>query len=214
MSNYRAGSVATTSRGWLRGGTTSSSPRRIPRAAPVPVRGRAWAGAESGWGTSFLPLSLGRHGSGLQEALSARQNDGFETLASSLPPLRETLRRRPVMEHLVVHLVSTAHGVPNCPCSGAVRHLPHPSRLRGLLVVVTSCARFPSPSQGKHLASRESLDIRPNGPNRLTPFRRLGDVQIRGPRHHAVGTLGPGDHRLNVRGRQRRRPSTRSRVSG
>jgi hypothetical protein len=65
-----------------------------------------------------------------RKALSARQNDGFETLASSLPPSRETLRRRPVVEHLVVHLVTTAQGVPHCPCGGAVRHLPHPSRSR------------------------------------------------------------------------------------
>ena len=54
----------------------------------------------------------------------ARQNNGFETLASSLPPSRKVLRRRLVVEHLVVHSVSAAHGVPNRPCGGAVRHAP------------------------------------------------------------------------------------------
>ena len=33
------------------------------------------------------------------------------------------------MEHLVVRLVTAAHGIPNCPFGGAVRHLPHPSRV-------------------------------------------------------------------------------------
>ena len=74
-----------------------------------------------------LPLSrpLAVHGwLGRKKALSARQNDGFETLASTFPPSRKILRRRPVVEHLVAHSVTAAHGVPNRPCDGAVRHVP------------------------------------------------------------------------------------------
>ena len=65
----------------------------------------------------------------VRKPCSARQNDGCETLASSLPPSREILRRCLVAEHLVVDSVTAAHGVPNCPFGGAVRHLPHPSRV-------------------------------------------------------------------------------------
>jgi hypothetical protein len=70
----------------------------------------------------------------VRKAWSARQNDAFETLASSLPPSREIRRRCPGVEHLVVQSVTAAHGVPNRPCGGAVRHLATLS-VKGLLVL-------------------------------------------------------------------------------
>ena len=73
---------------------------------------------------------------GLQ-APSAGQNDGFETVASSLPPSRETLRGCLVVEHLVVHSVTAPRGVPNRPYGGAVRHLPRSSPLRAFWFRVT-----------------------------------------------------------------------------
>ena len=74
----------------------------------------------------------------------ARQNNAFETLATSLPPSREIRRRCPGVEHLVVHSVTAAHGVPNRPCGGAVRHVPLLSHAgRAVTILPQACAETP-----------------------------------------------------------------------
>ena len=74
----------------------------------------------------------------------ARQNNAFETLATSLPPSRKIRRRCPGVEHLVVHSVTAAHGVPNRPCGGAVRHVPLLSHAgRAVTILPQACAETP-----------------------------------------------------------------------
>jgi hypothetical protein len=58
--------------------------------------------------------------------------------------------------------------------------------VEGLPVLDQVLRSFPSTSQGNHLGSPEPLDIRPNGPNRLTSIPKFGRRTARSPRKHAI----------------------------
>ena len=105
-----------------------------------------------------------------------------------------------------MHLVTAAHGVPNCPFSGAVRHLPHPSR-----VIQDDACRpvqgLAQPSPGRR-CERPVTSVGGRIPSRRRVSRRCR-AHNRTELRHSVGSTPRSTtrHRCRRDHRERTRPS-------